>query len=783
MSRIGIKQKLIFSFLGVSLIPLAGISIYSYYKSQSSLTDMAKSQVESVRSTTKQRLDQYFNSVSGQMITLSNSNGINQALKDFTDGFFSYQKEAGLSQVDILVAKKQLSNYYKNDFEAEFLKQNPGKSVDSQKILDSLSNDQILMQSTYIANNKYPLGNKHKLDSAADDTLYNKAHSIHHLNLREYLEKFGYYDIFLVDADTGTIVYSVFKELDFGTSLKNGPFTETSLGQAFRSALTQSDTNKVSMSDYSQYFPSYDSPAGFVSSGIFENGKVIGVLIFQLSFDEINKITLAETTTFKTLETFLVGNDYKMRSDSRIDSQNRSVRASFKDPTRGSIKNEHIDMALKGESLIGLGKDFLSRDVVFSVSPYEVFGNKWSLNTIVTQEEAFQSVAEMRWALFLGALLAAFGVGTVALLYARSLALKLTSLATGLKDGAETVFETSKSIGDISQRLSEASSEQAASLQETVASIDEISAMVQRNADSATSSSKASEVSTTAAHRGQEKVQEMMTSINSISKGNEDIMSSIQKSNQEISEIVHVIQSIADKTKVINDIVFQTKLLSFNASVEAARAGEHGKGFAVVAEEVGNLASMSGKAATEISNMLDQSVQRVTKIVEGTKGMMDSLIRTSKDKVDHGTRTAKECASALDEIMRNVSSVNEMVREISTASQEQSSGVREINKAMSELDQVTQQNSASSNDASTTARELNKQAQRLNNFVNDLAILVHGHSGEQQKEVVTKAEKSSPVVKLDSYRQTPKSGKPAVKKVVGLEFETPKGDDSRFEDV
>lgn len=102
----------------------------------------------------------------------------------------------------------------------------------------------------------------------------------------------------------------------------------------------------------------------------------------------------------------------------------------------------------------------------------------------------------------------------------------------------------------------------------------------------------------------------MIHSITEISESNDRIMSQVADGNRKISEIVQVISEIGNKTKVINDIVFQTKLLSFNASVEAARAGEHGKGFAVVAEEVGNLAQMSGNAAKEISDMLNGSVSR-----------------------------------------------------------------------------------------------------------------------------------------------------------------------------
>ena len=231
---------------------------------------------------------------------------------------------------------------------------------------------------------------------------------------------------------------------------------------------------------------------------------------------------------------------------------------------------------------------------------------------------------------------------------------------------------------------------------------------------------------------------------------------------------------------MINDIADQTNLLALNAAIEAARAGAHGRGFAVVAEEVGNLASMSGKAATEITDMLDKSVHQVTQIVEGTRGMMDNLLKSSKDKVDFGTRTARECAGALDEIMRNVSSVSDMVREISTASREQSTGVREITKAMSELDQVTQANTASSNDASHTARELQSQAERLNGFVMELAQLVYGENKAVERKASTPAQNGE-VLKLDNFR--PQKQAHREKKVVGLELQTPSSNDDRFEDV
>jgi methyl-accepting chemotaxis protein len=307
-----------------------------------------------------------------------------------------------------------------------------------------------------------------------------------------------------------------------------------------------------------------------------------------------------------------------------------------------------------------------------------------------------------------------------------------------LSQGVEEINTKSQETAIVSDKISAASSQQAAGLQQTVASIDEISAMVARNADSAASAANTSVITTKSAQNGKHRVEEMLDSIHAISAGNDEINHQMQKSNSEISEIVNLIQDISLKTQVINDIVFQTKLLSFNASVEAARAGEHGKGFAVVAEEVGNLAAMSGKAANEITAMLSKSVQRVTDIVDGTKDLMDKLIRESKQKVEQGTSTAKQCSTALDDILVNVSSMTEMVREISVASQEQSEGVREINRAMSDLDQVTRANSEVAQASSITASDLKAEADKLALIVSELTAMVQGGAAKVPEVTIPK---------------------------------------------
>ncbi|MGZ3772086.1 MAG: HAMP domain-containing methyl-accepting chemotaxis protein [Pseudobdellovibrionaceae bacterium] len=314
------------------------------------------------------------------------------------------------------------------------------------------------------------------------------------------------------------------------------------------------------------------------------------------------------------------------------------------------------------------------------------------------------------------------------LLFSNSITRALSSALKKMAESSTTVSTASTQIASASHQLAQASTEQAASLQETASSVEELSSMVSKNTENSKRTADSSSQSQSKANEGQTGVEQMISSMEEIHSSNQAIMNQIGESNTELSEIIRVIKEIGDKTKVINDIVFQTKLLSFNASVEAARAGEQGKGFAVVAEEVGNLAQMSGSAAKEITDMLDQSIQKVESIVNNSKDRVEFLMAQGKEKIDKGVNVANQCASVLNDIVENVANVSTMASEISTASDEQARGISEINKAMAQLDTVTQQNAAASNQTSQAAERLSVNAGLLNDTVKELEGLVYGSS-------------------------------------------------------
>jgi len=371
----------------------------------------------------------------------------------------------------------------------------------------------------------------------------------------------------------------------------------------------------------------------------------------------------------------------------------------------------------------------------------------------------------------------------------------IDNVISNLTEGALQVAGASQQIAASSEELSQASTEQAASLEETAASIEEMTSMVQKNAENAKRAYELSNNSTNSAEKGKLVVQDMIKAIDDISVSNNSIMTQVEESNKQISDIVHVIAEIGNKTKIINDIVFQTKLLSFNASVEAARAGEHGKGFAVVAEEVGNLAQMSGNAAKEISTMLESSIQKVESIVNETKQKVSSLVLEGKNRVEVGSQIAAQCGEVLEDIVKEITNVAEMSHEITIACDEQYQGVQEITKAMNQLDQVTQTNAATSEESASAAEELSSQADSLNQTIDILIDEIYGKGASQSKKVVAKGTMatghSAPkkvverenVVNIASVKKTATSYQPLKKAAGSFEGGVPSEDDPRFEEV
>ena len=308
---------------------------------------------------------------------------------------------------------------------------------------------------------------------------------------------------------------------------------------------------------------------------------------------------------------------------------------------------------------------------------------------------------------------------------------QLKSIIENLIKESNRISGTADNLTLAAQNLSASTEQQSSAFQESAAALEEISATVSTTETNSRKLDSNARVSFESASNGQTTIEKMLSAMGDINSSTTAMMKQIEDGNKRIGDIVRVIGDIEEKTKVINDIVFQTKLLSFNASVEAARAGEQGKGFAVVAEEVGNLAEMSGNAAKEISEMLSSSVSTVEVIVNENRTKVESLAVDGRNKVEQGIEIANKCGNALEEIVYQASSINTLISEITTAVKEQSKGISEVSKAMGLLDQSSSQNSVISKENLESSKELQDQVQKLEAVIKSLSEMTTSNKAVQ----------------------------------------------------
>lgn len=324
----------------------------------------------------------------------------------------------------------------------------------------------------------------------------------------------------------------------------------------------------------------------------------------------------------------------------------------------------------------------------------------------------------------------------VGITFATKISNQFRDTIEGLTNSSSILTSNANTISKTSRELAEASQEQDAAIHESTASLEEISSMVRITAENAKTSSDLAGGSLERATKGKSLVADMNISMDSIHHSIDTIVKELEFNDEKMKQIASLISSIDEKTKVINDIVFQTKLLSFNASVEAARAGESGKGFAVVAEEVGKLAQMSGGAAVEITEMLASSVGQVNSIMDETRVRFSKVVDEVRTNVSNGTEIAKECENILSDIVTSVDGATHSVHEISTATQEQSTGINQLQTAISHVDVLSKSNTEIAHSSSDIAAQLQGQVKFLNQSISAMEVLISGHSKVSTNNVV-----------------------------------------------
>jgi methyl-accepting chemotaxis protein len=378
------------------------------------------------------------------------------------------------------------------------------------------------------------------------------------------------------------------------------------------------------------------------------------------------------------------------------------------------LKNE-LPKALGYLEANDLDKDKLAKEFLLQVMPPLALKTSELINEVTTlndketdilikgsDESVDTTISRLIWiSIVVGTGLLTLG-GWLAFQVSRQMMRITDEVATA----SSQMSSASEQLSRTSESLSSASQEQASSIEETSASLTEIMGMVEANVKTAENSN----VVATEVHSMSEETRQFMESL-------ADAMKGILESNVRIEKLVKVIEEIGEKTEVIDDIVFKTQLLSFNASVEAERAGEHGRGFAVVAQEVGNLAQMSGKAATEIASIVKTSIKEA-----------ETVAQENKVKVEKGGDLAFETKNRMVDVLRRITEILDGTTRIVTASKEQSQGINQITLSVESLNKATQETASTAEESSSASQQLAAQSETLMSLVGEMRIIISGNN-------------------------------------------------------
>ncbi|BHH82466.1 methyl-accepting chemotaxis protein [Desulforhopalus sp. 52FAK] len=576
----------------------------------------------------------------------------------------------------------------------------------------------------------------------------------------KYIEKYGYYDLFLIH-NQGKAFYTVSKEADYGTNFVNGKYKDSGLGKLVRKVL---ETKSYGIADFTPYAPSNDEPAAFIAQPIIQNGEVKMIVALQLSLQAINDIMMQRDGMGETGETYLVGEDLLMRSDSFLDPTYHTVKTSFANPQKGKVDTEATREAFSGITENKIIIDYNGNPVLSAYTPLKVGDLTWALIAEIDESEAFAAVDTLKWATLMTGLIGAAVIIVIALLLARAIVNpvrevveNLTELAQGEGDLTSRLeVKSGDEIGELARRfnqfieklqamikditsgvntLSSSSTELSAISEQLSSSADTtsgnanaVSAAVEEMSSNLNSVSAAMEESTTNTSMVATATEEMTSTINEIAQNAEKARSitaqavdQAKVTSEKMGTLGEAANAIGKVTDAITDISGQTNLLALNATIEAARAGEAGKGFAVVANEIKDLAKQTAESTLSIRTQIDDIQQSTEATVVEIQGI-SQVIGDINDVIATIATAIEEQSAATNEISGNVAQVSDGIGEVNENVAQSSAVAEEVAREIAMVNASTEEMNAGSTQVRDSAGELSKLAESLNEMVSRFKV-------------------------------------------------------------
>ncbi|WP_045383370.1 methyl-accepting chemotaxis protein [Vibrio campbellii] len=566
-----------------------------------------------------------------------------------------------------------------------------------------------------------------------------------HRLLTDLNRELDFYDIFIVD-ESGDVIYTVAREADYQTNLVSGAYSNSGLGDVYRAIRAGKQFAAV---DFAPYAPSNGDPAAFLGVPLKVEGEQ-WMVATQMSIDGINQLMNLRSGMGKSGETYLVGSDYRMRSDSFLDPVGRTIQASF----AGTVENNGVDSdavkrALAGESGVETIIDYNGNPVVSAYSPIDMYGHRWALLSEIDVAEAEQPIKELMTLNGIVLFLAVIGGISVALVVTRAVmkplggepeemkqlmnqlahgdlrlnisqadegslkqtlnttASNLTVMIKDISDASSQLAATSEELSVVTEQSEQSLHVQNDELQQAVTAIHQMTSSISEVAGSASSVS----VSAAEANQGcQQELQRITKTVHTVS----GLVEQVDEGNHNVVQLAEQVREISTLLDVIRGVADQTNLLALNAAIEAARAGESGRGFAVVAEEVRNLAQRTQVSTEQIEEM----VHKVNQQAEQTEAIINNCKLVAGETMEQ----VQETGAMIETVVGTMEKIHRQTSSVSQATEEQAKVSGGIDSSLVTIQDLATQNVSGAHETSASSRELARVAVNLKEIVDDFKV-------------------------------------------------------------
>ena len=409
-----IRYKLLSLLLLLGVMTFAVTGTIAYIKYLDALKKDVMNQLTGVTRSKQFQIDSYYQTIHRHAETLSDDRMFVDAMREFRDAY---------RRMDAAPIPSESLDDVREDYQEHFYPEMQKLKIARARVEDYLpfTSAAIQLQYLYIVNNPNPPDHRDELVNAGDGSDYSRVHQKYHQALQTIVRKFGYYDLYLIDYDTGRIVYDVTKNRDFGTSLKDGPYRDSNLAKVVKQCMATNNVDDVFFTDFEPYEASDGEPTQYVASPIWDGQERLGVFALQLSTAAIDDVMTGKRGWKRdglgdSGESVIIGPDFLLRTNARQYLENpegyvaRLKANGVSEVELDRIRTYHstilqlpakfpsVTAALDGKEGTVIERNIRGRGTASLVSyaPLHIEGLHWAIASRMYLTEALKPVSEMQ---------------------------------------------------------------------------------------------------------------------------------------------------------------------------------------------------------------------------------------------------------------------------------------------------------------------------------------------------------------------------------------------------